>query len=107
MPRVDPAFDLAPLEEESWAKALPAFDSWDFEGLDEDFEDFVTGVLLQQLCHRDDETQGPGASKRSPLFRVCLLATGLVRLVLAMTVAAVSDSVSGQGQPWRPGQLPR
>lgn len=44
---MEPAFDLAPLEEESWAKALPAFDSWDFEGLDDDFADFAMGVLLQ------------------------------------------------------------
>lgn len=44
---MEPAFDLAPLEEESFAKVLPAFDSWDFEGLDEDFADFAMGVLLQ------------------------------------------------------------
>ena len=65
MPRVDPAFDFAVLEEESLAKVLPAFDSWDFEGLDEDFEDLAMEVLLQQLCHRDDEARATGASKRS------------------------------------------
>lgn len=104
---MDPAFDFAVLEDESLAKVLPAFDSWNFEGLDEDFDDFVMGVLFQRLCHRDDETRAVVASKHAHLFRACLLATGLVRPVLAMTVAAVSDSVSGQGRWRRPGQLSR
>lgn len=107
MPRVDPAFDFAVLEDESLAKVLPAFDSWDFEGLDEDFDDFAMGVLLQQLCHRDDETRGVVASNHAHLIWTCLLATGLVRPVLVMTVAAASDSVSGQRRPRRPGKLSR
>lgn len=104
---MDPAFDLAPLEDESLARVLPAFDSWDFEGLDEDFADFAMGVLLQQLCHRDEEARVAGASEHSHFSRVCLLATGLVRPVLVMTVAAVSDSVSDQGRRRRPGQPSR